>query len=84
MDHYLEINGHEYQARTEYDYTPGYKGSFQDGLQVEPDEDPEIELGRTEITVEDGDKASWHYLPLTESFDKEITEEAWEHLRDGL
>jgi len=82
MDHWIDINGHDYRAETRYHYTPPRKGSWVDGYQVEPDEDAEIELGGIKIAAPgDGD---WYVIPLTEELAEEILEEAWAHLKDGL
>lgn len=51
LEHWVEINGYQYEARTLYWYTPGYAGAIEGGVQVEPDCEPELELGGTEISI---------------------------------
>jgi len=82
MDHWLEINGHDYQAKTKYHYTPSRKGAWMDGYQVEPDEPAEIEIGGIKIATPEG--GEWYVIPLTKALEEEILEEAWAHLKDGL
>jgi len=84
MDHWLEINGHEYKARTRYIYTKAYGGDMVDDNQTSPAEPAEIELSITRITSEEGVTAPWYYLPLTEALAAEILEAAWLHLHDEL
>ncbi len=50
--------------------TPFHKGSFRDGLQIEPDEEPVVEDIQLEI------------IEITENAMEALEEDAWEHVGD--
>lgn len=75
FDHWVDIAGYAYKARTYYTYVP-----YQRPFGPLPAKKANVKLGDTKISA---DGKEWYCIPLTKALEEEITEEAWAHLKDG-
>ncbi len=67
----IKINGFEYEAEIGYDYTPGCKGSTENGVPMEPDEGPTVEINSIKL-IEPGNSFG---IDLPEAVREEIEDE---------
>jgi hypothetical protein len=69
--YYLDVSGHEYELTVLYTYYPAYKGGYEGGQQVEPDEEAYIEVYKVMVDVGSGVED----FPLSQALENEIVNE---------
>ncbi len=72
----ININGYEFDCIVDYEYIKGCKGSTENGVPMEPDEQPYIEMGQVYIFEE-----RWELVDIPESAMKDTLDEILEHYK---
>lgn len=72
----ININGYEFDCIVDYEYIRGCKGSTENGVPIEPDEQYCIEMGQ--VYIFDG---RWELVDIPEKAMKDTLDEILEHYK---